>query len=313
MGWFVAQSLLSIAGAFAVGLVTGYLLCIRRLRRVELNESGLVARLDADHRIQLRDRDRALDELRDQNRRLLANRPPTAPASGEAAAPPSTADPVELVRAAFRAEVGTGAGAPQRSASGSPSPSDGAAETDTATLRRQLALLMAERDSLARQLAAGGATSSGSAAADAASPPAPDVLERIEGVGPRFADALRRAGLQRFVDVAEASETQLRTALADGGLGHAPSLPTWSQQARYLAAGDLDSLAVYQRHLTSSPLTLGFGQPAARRAESTPPTDGGAGSHEEALRRAGVERFGDLAAASEGGAAQTEATTGPAR
>jgi predicted flap endonuclease-1-like 5' DNA nuclease len=72
-----------------------------------------------------------------------------------------------------------------------------------------------------------------------------DDLERIEGIGPRISASLQAAGIRTFARLAVASEERLRDALARAGLNVAPSLPTWSQQARFLAMGDEASF----RHL----------------------------------------------------------------
>lgn len=62
----------------------------------------------------------------------------------------------------------------------------------------------------------------------------PDDLTRIDGVGPKISDALVAAGLTTFAAVAAASEDDLRAALTAAKLRFAPSLPTWSEQARNL-------------------------------------------------------------------------------
>lgn len=66
----------------------------------------------------------------------------------------------------------------------------------------------------------------------------PDDLERIEGIGPRIATALRTAGITTYHALAQADEEQLRAALREAGLAFAPSLVTWSRQAALLAGGD---------------------------------------------------------------------------
>ncbi|MBI4941670.1 MAG: hypothetical protein HY830_13065 [Actinobacteria bacterium] len=67
---------------------------------------------------------------------------------------------------------------------------------------------------------------------------AEDDLERIEGIGPRIASALRSAGIRSFRRLADADVPTLQAALEAAGLRFAPSLPTWSRQARFLADGD---------------------------------------------------------------------------
>jgi predicted flap endonuclease-1-like 5' DNA nuclease len=70
-----------------------------------------------------------------------------------------------------------------------------------------------------------------------------DDLERIEGIGPKMAAALRAAGIHTFAELADADVTTLEQAIEDAGLRFAPSLSTWSRQARLLADGDEDGFA----------------------------------------------------------------------
>jgi predicted flap endonuclease-1-like 5' DNA nuclease len=65
-----------------------------------------------------------------------------------------------------------------------------------------------------------------------------DDLERVEGIGPRIGAALRDAGIHSFRQLADAEAATLQGALEKAGLRFAPSLPTWSRQARLLADGD---------------------------------------------------------------------------
>jgi len=68
----------------------------------------------------------------------------------------------------------------------------------------------------------------------------PDDLERVEGIGPRIAGALKAAGIHTFRGLSEADVATLQSALEAGGLRFAPSLPTWARQAKLLADGDED-------------------------------------------------------------------------
>jgi predicted flap endonuclease-1-like 5' DNA nuclease len=72
----------------------------------------------------------------------------------------------------------------------------------------------------------------------AKTPPRDDDLERVEGVGPKIADALRAGGITTFADLADAPDERLRDALGAAKLRFAPSLGTWAEQARLLAKGD---------------------------------------------------------------------------
>ncbi|WP_084598087.1 helix-hairpin-helix domain-containing protein [Micromonospora chokoriensis] len=68
--------------------------------------------------------------------------------------------------------------------------------------------------------------------------PPREELERIEGIGPKMANALRAAGIRTFRQLAEADDTTRRAAIERAGLSFAPSLVTWGRQAQLLADGD---------------------------------------------------------------------------
>jgi hypothetical protein len=65
-----------------------------------------------------------------------------------------------------------------------------------------------------------------------------DELERIEGIGPKIAAALRSSGITTFARLSTAGETELRASLSFAGIRLAPSVATWGEQARLLAAGN---------------------------------------------------------------------------
>jgi predicted flap endonuclease-1-like 5' DNA nuclease len=67
-----------------------------------------------------------------------------------------------------------------------------------------------------------------------------DKLERLHGVGKKFAEALRGAGITTFAAVAESSVETLRAAIAGGSEASdaVANEETWPEQARLLAAGD---------------------------------------------------------------------------
>jgi F-type H+-transporting ATPase subunit gamma len=76
-----------------------------------------------------------------------------------------------------------------------------------------------------------------------------DDLRRLEGVGPKIAQALRDAGYTSFAKVAAATETELRVALERAGVRFAPSIGTWPQQAALAARGEWDALKTLQESL----------------------------------------------------------------
>lgn len=85
---------------------------------------------------------------------------------------------------------------------------------------------------------------------DLISEPPGDDLERIEGIGPRIGTALRGAGIHTYRQLADADASTLQTALEQAGLRFAPSLPTWSRQARFLADGDETGFQALAEQLT---------------------------------------------------------------
>jgi predicted flap endonuclease-1-like 5' DNA nuclease len=78
-----------------------------------------------------------------------------------------------------------------------------------------------------------------------------DDLERIEGIGPKMAGALRAAGISTYAALARSDDAALRAAIEGAGLSFAPSLVTWARQARLLADGDEDGFADLTRRLVA--------------------------------------------------------------
>jgi predicted flap endonuclease-1-like 5' DNA nuclease len=79
----------------------------------------------------------------------------------------------------------------------------------------------------------------------------PDNLTKVEGIGPKMAQALISAGIDSFAKLAAAEETVLHAAIEAAGMKFAPSLPTWPLQAKFLAEGDIEGLKQYQQQLVS--------------------------------------------------------------
>lgn len=76
-----------------------------------------------------------------------------------------------------------------------------------------------------------------------------DDLERVEGIGPAFNRALQSSGIKTFEQLRDADESTLRSSIQKAGLNFAPSLPTWSRQSAFLAAGDEAGFAKYTEYL----------------------------------------------------------------
>ncbi|MER7004499.1 helix-hairpin-helix domain-containing protein [Dactylosporangium sp. NPDC000555] len=86
-----------------------------------------------------------------------------------------------------------------------------------------------------------------------------DDLERIEGIGPKIGAALRASGITTYAQLADAERTTVEIALEKANLRFAPSIATWSRQARLLADGDeagfkeLTDRLVAGREVTAKP------------------------------------------------------------
>ena len=77
-----------------------------------------------------------------------------------------------------------------------------------------------------------------------------DDLARIEGIGPKVADLLMKAGISTFATLANTDAANLRKLLKGGGPAYNRSDPsTWSEQAALARDGDWDGLAVLQDKL----------------------------------------------------------------
>ncbi|GLW27551.1 hypothetical protein Areg01_04920 [Actinoplanes regularis] len=105
--------------------------------------------------------------------------------------------------------------------------------------------LTARRGKLEETISPAPEKSNGAAGGKAAKPgeKADEELERIEGIGPKMADALRAAGIRTFAQLADADDDTKRRAVNAAGMTFAPSLVTWSRQARLLADGDEEAFA----------------------------------------------------------------------
>ena len=79
-------------------------------------------------------------------------------------------------------------------------------------------------------------------------PVIPDDLKRIEGIGPKMAQALRVAGIETFGQLAVAQQERLQSAI-DAAKLMSPSMATWAKQAQFLADGDEAGFAAYTEHL----------------------------------------------------------------
>ncbi len=82
-------------------------------------------------------------------------------------------------------------------------------------------------------------------------PTTPDDLTCLEGIGPKIAEKLQAAGIQRFHTLAQTPVARLQEILAAAGARIKLAVPdTWPEQAALLAAGDEAGFAALTATLT---------------------------------------------------------------
>jgi predicted flap endonuclease-1-like 5' DNA nuclease len=101
-----------------------------------------------------------------------------------------------------------------------------------------------------------GAEAAAPAAPKPAAPPSPDKkddLTVIEGIGPKSAEALYKAGIFTFHQVASLTPDQLEEIIrVRGGVNLVNDAKSWPKQARLLADGKIKEFEEYTRQLISS-------------------------------------------------------------
>ena len=84
-------------------------------------------------------------------------------------------------------------------------------------------------------------------AVEAEAPASADDLTKIEGVGPKAAEALVAAGIATYADLAKADAENVKTVLTDANSRLAHLDPTsWAKQAQMAADGKWDELKAWQ-------------------------------------------------------------------
>ncbi|RMG84154.1 MAG: hypothetical protein D6712_11745 [Chloroflexi bacterium] len=78
----------------------------------------------------------------------------------------------------------------------------------------------------------------------------PDDLTRIEGIGPKYRDALVSEGITTYAQLAEMSLDDIKAIIKKAGMRNTASMSTWAEQAKLAAAGDWDGLAKLQDELS---------------------------------------------------------------
>jgi predicted flap endonuclease-1-like 5' DNA nuclease len=80
-------------------------------------------------------------------------------------------------------------------------------------------------------------------------PPEPEDLTVIEGIGPRISTLLQEAGILTYAQLAATGRGKLQQILEEAGLARLANPGTWSEQAGLAAAGDWDALSTMQDEL----------------------------------------------------------------
>ncbi len=78
----------------------------------------------------------------------------------------------------------------------------------------------------------------------------PDDLTRIEGIGPKYSDALIEAGVITFAQIADMTQAQFEEIASEAGMRRAASMETWAEQAKLAAANEWDALDQLQSELS---------------------------------------------------------------
>ena len=78
----------------------------------------------------------------------------------------------------------------------------------------------------------------------------PDDLTRVEGVGPKYRDALHAVGVTTYAQLAAMSEAELVELVKAAGMRKRASMATWAEQAALAASGDWDALEKLQNELS---------------------------------------------------------------
>ncbi|MEK7257110.1 MAG: helix-hairpin-helix domain-containing protein, partial [Bacteroidota bacterium] len=99
-------------------------------------------------------------------------------------------------------------------------------------------------------------------------PPQPDNLKRIEGIGPKIAEALKAAGINSFAKLASMTPEDVKTTLlTQGDRFSFQDTGTWPAQADLAAKGEWDKLKKWQEELKAGKL-LGTDGESENEAEN---------------------------------------------
>jgi predicted flap endonuclease-1-like 5' DNA nuclease/ferredoxin len=124
-------------------------------------------------------------------------------------------------------------------------------------IKAQREAMLARKQQRAAEPAGNGAAESqatvvaepGQAAEVLATPPTPDDLTIIEGIGPKIASLLQAVDIVTFAQLAKTDVNRLQQILTEAELQHLANPASWPEQAKLAAAGQWDELKTLQREL----------------------------------------------------------------
>jgi predicted flap endonuclease-1-like 5' DNA nuclease len=237
VSWFVGQSLVMLILAFLLGLLVGYLLWGRRFRR--LDQASAVRATDPSTVLPHRGASHPAGSDRVAGSDHGSAVPP--PVLDEPQAHPSVThepelhepldEPVLAEPVAYEPEL-------SEPLVRKPEPAVGVPVAALPVGAEPLTAAQIADETGGRPVSLFDAAGEPEPTAGTRAPGQVDRLELIEGIGPKIAQALRTAGIDTFARLAGTDEPTLRAALAEANLRFAPSLSSWAEQARLLAAGD---------------------------------------------------------------------------
>ncbi|MFP4324086.1 MAG: helix-hairpin-helix domain-containing protein, partial [Anaerolineales bacterium] len=118
--------------------------------------------------------------------------------------------------------------------------------------------------------------------------PPGDDLTLIEGIGPKAEAALKAAGINTYIDLANAQESALRSALSAANLA-GMGVETWPKQARFVVNKDVESFEKYKQELAA-------GRSPSGAVDDLKIIEGVGPKTEQVLIAAGITSYAQLAA-----------------
>ncbi|MBO0608060.1 helix-hairpin-helix domain-containing protein [Myceligenerans salitolerans] len=247
MGWFITQSLLFIIITaiifFLIGLWVGWILWARRNKTTGKHTAETVERKSPASTSAKNSVEKAGATTSGTATTAADSHETTTPLAATAG---ETGSDGETRSDGEAGSTGEAEDTPDPAAAAGEADGSGGASTEPSDIEDENLAVYAGVEA---QVVAEAEAATREAAVDEPEAGTQDDLTRIEGVGPKIAAALRAAGYGSYAKVAEASEDDLRQALAASGIKFAPAAMSFAAQAQYLVEGDEEGLEEYQDYL----------------------------------------------------------------